>query len=85
MFIGGYHTEIGLMARAARDLGYQVQLVTGSSLASEEFGLIDGSAAEGTLFTFLADQRRNPEAARVVERFRESGFDPEGYTHPIKF
>ena len=80
VFIGGYHTEIGLMARAARDLGYQVQLVTGSSLASEEFGLIDGSAAEGTLFTFLADQRRNPEAARVVERFRESGFDPEGYT-----
>jgi branched-chain amino acid transport system substrate-binding protein len=79
-FIGGYHTEIGLMARAARDRGYQVQLVTGSSLASEEFGLIAGPAAEGTLFTFLADPRRNAEAAPVVERFRASGFEPEGYT-----
>jgi branched-chain amino acid transport system substrate-binding protein len=80
VFIGGYHTEVGLMARAARDRGYQVQLVTGSSLASEEFGLIAGPAAEGTLFTFLADPRRNPEAAPVVERFRASGFEPEGYT-----
>jgi branched-chain amino acid transport system substrate-binding protein len=79
-FIGGYHTEIGLMARAARDRGYQIQLVTGGSLASEEFGLIAGAAAEGTLFTFLADRRGNPEAAPVVERFRASGFEPEGYT-----
>jgi branched-chain amino acid transport system substrate-binding protein len=79
-FIGGYHTEIGLMARLARDRGYLVQLVTGSSLASEEFGLIAGPAAEGTLFTFLADPRRNPKAAPVVERFLTSGFEPEGYT-----
>ena len=68
------------MARAARDLGYQVQLVIGTSLATEEFGLIAGPAAEGTLFTFLADPRRNPEAAPVVERFRALGFEPEGYT-----
>jgi branched-chain amino acid transport system substrate-binding protein len=80
VFIGGYHTEIALMARLARARGYPVQLVTGSSLASEEFGLIASRAAEGTLFTFLADPRRNPEAAPVVERFRASGFEPEGYT-----
>jgi branched-chain amino acid transport system substrate-binding protein len=79
-FIGGYHTEIGLMARQARDRGYPVQLVVGPSLASEEFGLIAGPAADGTLFTFLADPRRNAEAAPVVERFRASGFEPEGYT-----
>jgi branched-chain amino acid transport system substrate-binding protein len=79
-FIGGYHTEIALMARLARARGYPVQLVTGSSLASEEFGLIASRAAEGTLFTFLADPRRNPEAAAVVERFRASGFEPEGFT-----
>ena len=29
VFIGGYHTEIALMARAARDRGYPVQLVAG--------------------------------------------------------
>ena len=31
-FIGGYHTEIALMARAARDRGYPVQLVAANSL-----------------------------------------------------
>src|SRR5262245_26442302 len=47
-FVGGYHTEIGLMARAAGDRGYAVQLVAGNTVTSEEFGLIAGSAAEGT-------------------------------------
>ena len=37
-------------------------------------------AAEGTLFTFSADARRNPEAAPVVERFRAENFEPAGYT-----
>ena len=31
VFIGGYHTEIALMARAARDRGYPVQLIAGSA------------------------------------------------------
>jgi branched-chain amino acid transport system substrate-binding protein len=80
VFIGGYHTEVALMALAARARGCPVQLVVGPSLATEEFGLIAGPAAEGALFTFLADPRRNAEAAPVVERFRASGFEPEGYT-----
>jgi branched-chain amino acid transport system substrate-binding protein len=79
-FIGGYHTEIGLMARQARDRGYPVQLVAAVGLGTEEFSLIAGPAAEGTLFLDVADARRRPEAAPVVERFRASGFDPEGYT-----
>ena len=45
-FIGGYHTEIALMARAARDRGYPVQLMAGLSLTTEDFGLIAGPAAE---------------------------------------
>jgi branched-chain amino acid transport system substrate-binding protein len=79
-FIGGYHTEIALIARAARDRGYRVQLVAGNSLTTEEFGLIAGPAAEGTLFLDVADPRGRAEAAAVVERFRASGFEPEGYT-----
>jgi branched-chain amino acid transport system substrate-binding protein len=79
-FIGGYHTEIGLMARAAYDRGYDVQLIAGLTLATEEFGLLAGAGAEGTLFIDNPDPRRNAEAAPVVERFRASGFEPEGYT-----
>jgi branched-chain amino acid transport system substrate-binding protein len=80
LYAGGLASEPALMARAARDRGYSVQLVSGDALATEEFGLIAGAAAEGTLFTFSADPRRNPEAASVVERFRAENFEPEGYT-----
>jgi branched-chain amino acid transport system substrate-binding protein len=79
-FIGGYHPEIGLMARLARDRGYQVQLIAGTNMGTEEFGLIAGPAAEGTIFTDHADPRRRIEAAPIVERFRASGFEPEGDT-----
>lgn len=80
VFIGGYHTEIALMARAARDRGYPVQLIAGLGLTSEDFGLIAGPAAEGALFLDLADPRGRAEAAPVVARFRASGFEPQGYT-----
>jgi branched-chain amino acid transport system substrate-binding protein len=79
-FIGGYHTELGLMARAAHDRGYPVQLMAGLTLATEEFGLIGGPGAEGTLFIDNPDPRQNAEAGPVVERFRASGFEPEGDT-----
>jgi branched-chain amino acid transport system substrate-binding protein len=80
LYIGGYHAEIALIARAARDRGYLVQLVAGGVLANEEFGLIAGAAADGALFIDDPDRRRNPEAAPVVERFRASDFEPVGDT-----
>jgi branched-chain amino acid transport system substrate-binding protein len=80
VFIGGYIAEIALMARAAGDRGYLLQLITGMSLATEEYGLIVGPAAEGTLFLDLADPRGRAGAAPVVERFRASDFEPEGFT-----
>ena len=79
-FVGGYHTEIALMARTARDRGYPLQLIAGLGLTSEDFGLIAGSAAEGVLFLDIADPRERAEAAPAVERFRASGFEPQGYT-----
>jgi branched-chain amino acid transport system substrate-binding protein len=80
VFIGGYATEVALMARAAGDRGYPVQLVAGVGLTAGDFGLIAGAAAEGTLFVDVADPRGRAEAAPVVERFRASGFEPAGYT-----
>jgi branched-chain amino acid transport system substrate-binding protein len=80
LYLGGRHHAAALMARAARDRGYSLQLVSGDTMATEEFGLIAGPAAEGTLFTFSADPRRNTEAVPVVERFHAQNFDPAGYT-----
>ncbi len=79
-YLGGYHTEAGLMVRQAREQGYGVQLVSGDALVTDEFWKITGNAGDGTLMTFSPDPRKNPEAAPVVKKFRDAGYEPEGYT-----
>ena len=79
LYLGGRNRAASLLARTARDHGYSLQLVSGDSMATEEFGLVAGPAAESTLFTFIADPRKNREAALVVERLRAENYDPEGY------
>ncbi len=80
VYVGGYHTEVALMASAARDRGYPVQFISGDAMATEELALIAGPAAEGILFTFAPDPRRNAEAASVVARFRVEDYEPYAYT-----
>jgi branched-chain amino acid transport system substrate-binding protein len=79
-YLGGYHTEAGLMVRQAREQGYGVQLVSGDALVTDEFWKITGNAGQGTLMTFSPDPRKNPSAAPVVKKFRDGGYEPEGYT-----
>ena len=79
-YLGGYHTEAGLMVRQAREQGYNVQLISGDALVTDEFWKITGDAGAGTLMTFSPDPRKNPEAAPVVKKFRATGYEPEGYT-----
>jgi len=80
VYIGGYHTEAGLIIRQAREQGYNVQLVSGDALVTDEYWKITGAAGEGTLMTFSPDPRKNPDAAPVVKAFKDSGYEPEGYT-----
>jgi branched-chain amino acid transport system substrate-binding protein len=79
-YLGGYHTEAGLMIRQAREQGYGVQLVSGDALVTDEYWKITGKSGEGTLMTFSPDPRKNPVAKPVVEKFRKGGYEPEGYT-----
>ena len=78
-YVGGYHTEAGLMIRQAHEQGYKPQLVSGDALVTDEYWKIAGSTAEGTLMTFSPDPRKNPVAAPVVKRFRAMNIEPEGY------
>jgi branched-chain amino acid transport system substrate-binding protein len=80
MYLGGYHTEGGLMIRQAREQGYNVQLVSGDALVTDEYWKITGPAGEGTLMTFSPDPRKNPVAAPVVAKFKAQNYEPEGYT-----
>jgi len=80
LYVGGYHTEAGLMARQMRQQGMKTVLVAGDALVTDEYWSITGSAGEGTLMTFSPDPRKNPGVAGLVARFRKSGYEPEGYT-----
>ena len=80
IYLGGYHTEGGLIIRQAAEQGYRPQLISGDAFVTEEFWKITGDTGEGTLMTFSPDPRKNPDAAPVVERFRKAGIEPEGYT-----
>jgi branched-chain amino acid transport system substrate-binding protein len=79
MYVGGYHTEAGLILRQARERGLQAQLVSGDALVTQEYWQITGAIGEGTLMTFSPDPRKNPDAVPVVKRFRAAGIEPEGY------
>jgi branched-chain amino acid transport system substrate-binding protein len=80
VYVGGYHTEGGLILRQMREQGMSAQMVSGDAFNTEEFWTITGSAGEGMIFTFAPEPRNNPAAKEVVERFKAAGYDPEGYT-----
>ena len=79
VFLGGYHTEAGLIVRQMRDQGMNTILMGGDALITQEYWSITGPAGEGTLMTFSPDPRKNPAAADVVKRFKDKGVEPEGY------
>ncbi len=79
LYLGGYHTEAGLIVRQMREQGMKTVLISGDALVTDEYWQITGSAGEGTLMTFSPDPRKNPVAAPVVKEFRAKGIEPEGY------
>jgi branched-chain amino acid transport system substrate-binding protein len=80
VYLGGYHTEAGLILRQMRDQGLQAQMLSGDAMNTQEFWSITGAIGAGTMFTFAPDPRKNPAAAKVVEEFKAKKIDPEGYT-----
>ena len=80
LYVGGYHTEAGLIVRQMRQQGMKTMLVSGDALVTNEYWSITGKAGEGTLMTFSPDPRKEKAAAEVVAKFRAAGYEPEGYT-----
>ena len=80
VMIGGYHSEIGLLAAQMRAQGNQAKIIGGTSLMTRELLSIAGKAAEGILLVFGPDMRKKKSAADVIAKLRKGGFEPEGYT-----
>jgi branched-chain amino acid transport system substrate-binding protein len=80
IYLGGYHTEAGLITRQSHEQGLEATLMSGDALVTDEYWAITGDTGEGTIMTFSPDPRKNEAAAPVVAEFEAQGYDPEGYT-----
>ena len=79
IYVGGYHTEAGLIIRQAKEQGMKATMVGGDALVTNEFWQIAGEAGAGTMMTFPPDPRLMKTAADVVKEFKAKKVDPEGY------
>jgi branched-chain amino acid transport system substrate-binding protein len=78
LYFGGFRREAGLIARQAYDQGYDLQMVSGDGIGGEDFALIAGPAADGTLMTNAPNPPINSETTLLAERFTSQGF-PGGF------
>jgi branched-chain amino acid transport system substrate-binding protein len=74
LYYAGLRHEAGLIVRQAYDQGYRPQVVASDGVGGEEFALIAGPAADGTLMTYLARPPATAENALLAERFAAKGY-----------
>ncbi len=73
IFVPGYYTELGLIAKQARELGLAVPLLGGDGWDSEKTLEIGGAAVEGYYFsTHYAADAESPQVQDFVKRYREA-------------
>ena len=71
IFIPGYYTDVGLIARQARELGITVPLFGGDGWESQELISIGGDAVEGTYFsTHFSPEEPEPKVQDFVNKFK---------------
>ncbi|MFF7707662.1 ABC transporter substrate-binding protein [Pseudomonas sp. NPDC007930] len=83
VFFGGLHPEAGPLVRQIREQGLKdVKFVSDDGIVTDELVTTAGGAqyVDGVYMTFGADPRMLPDSKAVVDEFRKSGYEPEGYT-----
>jgi branched-chain amino acid transport system substrate-binding protein len=79
IFVPGYYTEAGLIARQARELGYTAPLLGGDGWESEQLLQIGGSALNGAYYSnHFANDNPDPILQGFLEKYRATfGNDPD--------
>jgi len=73
IFIPGYYTDVGLIARQARDLGLTVPLFGGDGWESAKLVEIGGPAIDGAYFsTHFSPEEQSPVIADFVAKFKKA-------------
>ncbi|QKZ02807.1 ABC transporter substrate-binding protein [Pseudomonas eucalypticola] len=83
VYFGGLHPEAGPLVRQLREAGLKdVRFMSDDGVVTDELVTTAGGAqyVDGVYMTFGADPRLLPDSKAVVDQFRKSGYEPEGYT-----
>jgi len=78
VYFGGYHPELGLLLRQAREQGFTAQFMGPEGTANQDMVAIAGAAVEGLLVTLPADFTKMPGNEAIVKAFRDAKRDPDG-------
>jgi branched-chain amino acid transport system substrate-binding protein len=72
IFIPGYYTEVGLIARQARSLGISAPLLGGDGWDSSKLSEIGGEAINGSYFSnHYTTESSDPMVVEFIKRFQE--------------
>lgn len=81
IFVPGYYTEVGLIARQARQLGLGVPLLGGDGWDSEKLSELGQDAIKGSYFSnHYTTESTEPVVVDFIKRYREvyGGRTPDG-------
>lgn len=80
ILVPGYYTEIGLIARQARELGIKAPLLGGDGWDSPRLTEIAGASLQGSYFvSHFAKDDTSPRVQKFVQRYKKSfGEIPDG-------
>lgn len=78
IYFGGYHAELGLLLRQAREQGLTTQFMGPEGVANKDLVAIAGPAVEGLLVTLPADFTKLPGNEKVLENFKKAKRSPDG-------
>lgn len=83
VYFGGYHAELGLLLRQAREQGLNNTFMGPEGVANNDLFAIAGPAVEGLLVTLPTDFTKMPSNAEVMENFKKYKRNPNGaFTFP---
>jgi len=80
IFVPGYYTEVGLIARQARELGIKAPLMGGDGWDSPKLKEIGGDAINGSFFSnHYSAEDKNPHVQQFITQFKTKfGVIPDG-------
>ncbi len=80
IFVPGYYTEVGLIARQAKELGIKVPLLGGDGWDSERLTEIAGTALDNSFFSnHYTSESKDPRVMEFVEKYKKVyGAIPDG-------